>query len=53
MEEYEITITLDNSYDVVKTITAKDEYHAISECRELLKKEYKPKTIWFTNLKKL
>ncbi len=53
MKEYEITMTLDNSYEVTKTITAKDEYHAISDCRELVKKEFKPSSIWFTNLKKL
>lgn len=53
MKEYQITATLDSSYEVTKTISAKDEYHAISECREILKKEYLPKTIWFTNLKKL
>lgn len=53
MKEYEITVTLDDSYDVVKTITAKDEYHAINECREIIKKEYNTKNIWFTNLKRL
>lgn len=53
MREYEITMTLDNSYEVIKKITAKDEYHAISDCREIVKKEYNTKEIWFTNLKKL
>ena len=32
---------------------AKDEYHAISDCRQLVKKEYNTKSIWFTNIKKL
>ena len=53
MKEYEITVTIDNSYEVVKNITAKDEYHAISDCREQLKAEYNTKNIWFTNLKRL
>lgn len=53
MKEFEITMTLDNSYEVTKLITAKDEYHAISDCRQIVKKEYNPKSIWFTNLKKL
>lgn len=53
MNNYEITLTLDNSYEVVQHITAKDEYHAISDCRQLVKKEYNPKSIWFTNIKKL
>lgn len=53
MKEFEITATLDSSYDVTKVIIAKDEYHAITDCRQLIKKEYSPKTIWFTNIKKL
>ena len=53
MKEYEITITLDNSYEVVKKITAKNKYKAINDCREIVKKEYDTKEIWFTNLKKL
>jgi len=53
MNDYEITMTLDNSYEITKTITSKSEHLAITECRELIKKEYKPTSIWFTNLKKL
>lgn len=53
MREFEITMTLDNSYEIVKIVTAKDEYNAISECRQLVKKEYNTKSIWFTNLKRL
>lgn len=53
MKEFEITMTLDNSYEVTKTISAENEYKAISECRGIVKKEYKTNSIWFTNLKRL
>ena len=53
MKQYEITMTLDNITEIVRTISAENEYKAINECRELIKKEYKTKHIWFTNLKKL
>ena len=53
MKEFEITMTLDNAYEIVKKITAENEYKAISDCREIIKKEYDTKEIWFTNLKRL
>lgn len=53
MKKFLITMTLDNSYEITKEIDAKDEYHAISDCRELVKKEYNTKNIWFTNLERL
>tara|TARA_R110000782_G_scaffold268859_1_gene365970 strand:+ start:174 stop:335 length:162 start_codon:yes stop_codon:yes gene_type:complete len=53
MEQYEITVNLNNSYDVVKTITATSLHLAITDCRELIKKLYNPSSIWFTDIKKL
>lgn len=52
MFEYEITINLDNSYDVVETVSANSEHKAMTECRQIIKMKYKPEKIWFINIKK-
>ena len=53
MKKYEITLRINNSFETVKIIESKNEYTAISECRELLKQEYDKPEIWFINLKHL
>ena len=51
MNKYEITLRLDNSYDVIEEITADTKHNAIDACRALVKEKYEPNNIWFTNMK--
>lgn len=51
MNKYEITIRLDNSYDVTEEVNADSKHNALHTCRTLVKEKYQPKEIWFTNLK--
>lgn len=52
MTTYEITVRLDNSYEVVETIEAKADHLAITQARGIIKEKYQPDTIWFIDLKK-
>jgi len=51
MNKYEITVRLDNSYDVVEEIKSDSKHNAIHTCRALVKEKYQPEEIWFINLK--
>ena len=51
MSTFEITVKIDNSYEIVERVTAKDISKALTEVRQSIKKKLKPEQIWFIEIK--
>lgn len=51
MKNYEIHIEIDGIYDIVENIKAPKIHLALSICREKIKREIKPQSIWFHEIK--
>lgn len=53
MNNYEVSVRIDSSYDLIVPITCKNEFEAIKGVREQIKRERSPRDIWFYNLRKI